>query len=605
MSSEAGSAVWKERFRAPQIHLTMVADAAPDRGVVATNRSGVYQLYAWEVSTGRLTQLTDRPHGTVAGSISPDGRYVYYHDDRGGNEIGHYVRVPFEGGSPEDVTPDLPPYSSFSFSIDASNRRLGMMAAGEAGFQLCASDIDATGTLSASREVARYENLMFGPALAYGGDLGVLMSTERSGRPEFSLVAVDMVTGERVAELWDGPNTSLEMTGFSPLPGDTRLLGATNRTGIETVLIWNPRTGERVDLTFEGLEGALRGFDWTDDGNRILLRAFHRAVQQLYVYDLQTESLTKLDHPAGTIEQLRFMPGNEIMLNLQDSTHPAHVVALDAETGHQKREILAAGDVPPGHPWRSVTFTSADGTQIQGWVAVPDGPGPFPTILETHGGPEAVMSQVFSAGSQAWLDHGFAFMTINYRGSTTFGSDFQKKIWGAPGHWEVEDMTAARQWLIDEGIARPHEIFLTGWSYGGYLTLQALGTTPDLWAGGMAGIAIADWRIQYEDSAETLKAYQVAFFGGTPDEKPKQYAASSPITYVDRVQAPILIIQGRNDTRTPARPVEEYARRMRDLSKDITVHWFEAGHLGAFARIEQSIEHQELMLEFARRVLSQ
>jgi dipeptidyl aminopeptidase/acylaminoacyl peptidase len=133
--------------------------------------------------------------------------------------------------------------------------------------------------------------------------------------------------------------------------------------------------------------------------------------------------------------------------------------------------------------------------------------------------------------------------------------------------------------------------------------LQALGKRPDLWAGGMAGIAIADWALQFEDSADMLKGVMVAFFGGTPEEKPDQYAASSPITYVENVSAPVLIIQGRNDTRTPARPVEVYEQKMRALGKPIEVHWYEAGHLGSFAQVELSIQHQELMLRFAYRVI--
>ena len=91
-------------------------------------------------------------------------------------------------------------------------------------------------------------------------------------------------------------------------------------------------------------------------------------------------------------------------------------------------------------------------------------------------------------------------------------------------------MAAARAWLIDQGIAIADKILLTGWSYGGYLTLLGLGKQPELWAAGMAGIAIADWAVQYEDTAETLKAYQVAIFGGPPEEKPALYAAASPIT---------------------------------------------------------------------------
>jgi dipeptidyl aminopeptidase/acylaminoacyl peptidase len=105
----------------------------------------------------------------------------------------------------------------------------------------------------------------------------------------------------------------------------------------------------------------------------------------------------------------------------------------------------------------------------------------------------------------------------------------------------------------------------------------------------------------YEDEADTLRGYQVAIFGGKPEEKPEQYARSSPITYAERVQAPVLIIQGRNDTRTPARQVEAYEAKLKALGKRVSVEWFDAGHLGA--GVEQDIRHQELMLEFACAVL--
>jgi dipeptidyl aminopeptidase/acylaminoacyl peptidase len=142
--------------------------------------------------------------------------------------------------------------------------------------------------------------------------------------------------------------------------------------------------------------------------------------------------------------------------------------------------VLAAGEMPPGYPWKSVTFTSSDGQVIQGWLGLPEGEGPFPTILHTHGGSHAVMTEAFDPPSQSWLDHGFVFLTINFRGSTTFGREFQERIWGDIGHWELEDMVAARNWLVEQGIAIPDQILLTGWSYGGYLTLQALSKRPDL-----------------------------------------------------------------------------------------------------------------------------
>ena len=106
------NAPWKQRFRAPVVAWTQIARANPTRGMTITNASGKNQLYAWDVLSGTLRQITNQPAGIPYGEISGDGRYIYYLDDEQGNEIGHFVRVPFESGKTQDITPDLSPYST-------------------------------------------------------------------------------------------------------------------------------------------------------------------------------------------------------------------------------------------------------------------------------------------------------------------------------------------------------------------------------------------------------------------------------------------------------------------------------------------------------------
>lgn len=600
------NAPWKQRYHAPAILWSQLARSVPARGLVVSDKSGKSQLYAWDVPSGKLRQLTDRPEGVLFGFISPDGRHVYYLQDKGGNEIGHYVRLPFEGGEPEDITPEMPPYSSFGFNMSRAGNFIGLNIVNAEGFHVFGLKLEQGNIISAPRKLYHSRKLVFGPVLSHGGEIGVVGSTQRTTVQHFSLLAFDTARSERIAELWDGEGASLQPIGFAPLAGDFRFLASANRTGVVRPVIWNPCSGERIDMTLPELTGDVSPVDWSPDGKRILVCQFNQAVQQLAVYDLTTNRLTRLAHPGGTFGFFAglgtyFASNSEIFGQWQDSTHPSQLIALDSWTGRKQRTVLAARDVPPCHPWRHITFISSDGQMIQGWLSLPDGEGPFPAILHTHGGPEAVMTENFVPSSQAWVDHGFAFLTINYRGSIGFGREFREKIWGNLGHWEIEDMVAAREWLVNEGIARPDQILLIGWSYGGYLTLLALGKRPDLWAGGMAGIAVADWATDYEDEAETLKGYSVAMFGGTPQEKPEQYAASSPITYAENVRAPVLIIQGRNDTRTPPRQIEIYETRMKAMGKPIEVHWFDAGHLGT--GVDQEILHQELMLRFAYRVL--
>ena len=600
------SALWKQRFRAPVVEWTQIAPADRARGLAVTNRSGQDQLYAWDVPSGELRQLTARPTGILFAALSGDGRYVYYLDDEGGNEIGHFVRVPFEGGEPQDLTLDLPPYSSFAFASSGSGSHFGFMAAEDTGFRIYSLETKPNGDIGAPCQLFHSEKIAFGPIYSYGGEVAVVGTTDRSAVQHYNLLAFDTATGDRIAELWDGEGTSLDPLMFSPQPGDLRLTGTTNRTGLRRPFVWNPYTDERIDLDLPSLAGEVIPLDWSPDGERLLLCQFTQAVQQLYLYKVATQRFTKLDHPGGTYGFFAnvgtyFGMEREIFAQWQDATHPSQLIALDEQTGKKTRTVLSAGDVPAGHSWKSVVFPSSDGQLIQGWLGVQDGGGPFPTILHTHGGPESVMTERWLPESQAWIDHGFAFLTVNYRGSTTFGRDFQEKIWGNVGHWEMEDLAAARNWLVKEGISKPDAILLTGWSYGGYNTLMGLGKWPDLWAGGMAGIAVSDWAMMYEESADTLRGYLGALFGGTPQEKPEQYWISSPIAYVENVKAPILIIQGRHDTRTPACPIEVYEQKLKDLGKRIEVHWFEAGHWGA--GVEQDIQHLEIMLRFAYRIL--
>lgn len=590
------NAPWRQRFRATSILWATLAKDNPARGLVCTNRDGIFQLYAWDVATGALRQASNQPAGVIGGLISADGQYIYYHRDQQGNEIGHYARVPFEGGEPQDVTPDMPPYASFFINQSKNGAVTGLTAAGAGGFQVFTWKEGA-----APRLLYQSGRMTVGPFLSADGRTAVVSSTERTGTLDSSLLAFDVEGGEQLAELWDGEGSSINPGPFSPVVGDARMLATSSKSGYERPLIWNPRTGERADLALDSVPGEVTPGGWSPDGKRVLLVQLHQAEFQLYTYDLEQGTATKLNHPAGVVGSGFFTPEGDIYVTWQDPSHPPRLIALDGQTGEQKRVVLAAGEAPPGRSWRSFTFTGAYGEPVQGWVSTPEGDGPFPTILETHGGPTWVMSPYFAPGSQAWLDHGFAFCTINYHGSTTFGKAFEKSLWGNLGQAEVEDMAAAYHWLVDNGIAAADSVLLTGGSYGGYLTLQAIGKTPALWAGGMAQVAIADWRLMYEDQAETLRGYQRALFGGTPDETPEITVKASPITYAEQIQAPVLVIQGKNDTRCPARQMEAYEQKLKLLGKSIEIHWFDAGH-GSRAQAEQ-IEHQELMMRFAYRVL--
>jgi dipeptidyl aminopeptidase/acylaminoacyl peptidase len=596
-------APWKKRFRLPRVYIQM-ARSNPDRALVASNASGTYELYAYDLRSDTLTQATHRPSGTLYGIISPDGRHIYYMDDKKGDETGHIVRVPFEGGKEaQDMTPGMPEYTLVDPTVDDTNSHMGITVPGPDGFDSYVIDI-AGGEPGKPRMISRSRKTSYGPIFSHDGKVSIVASTDRFGGLDFSLASFDTESGEKLRELAD-ESSRIEPSDFSPVAGDQRLLAMSNRTGVMRPCVWDLTKGTRSELDVGSLEGDIVGTGWSPDASRVILCQTNKATTRLWLYDLESSKLTRVAHPEGMVATACFRDSSSLLLTWQDATTPTQLLAVDLhEPPATPRSYLAPKDVPKSWQWRSASFPSSDGQEVQCWYATPEGSGPFPTILETHGGPTAAQFSVFSPRSQVWLDHGFAFASVNFRGSTTFGKEFEKKINGDVGHWEVEDMVAARRWLIQSSISRPDEVFLTGWSYGGYLTLHAMGLYPELWAGGMGGVVVADWVTEYEDEPDTMKGYDMALHLGTPAEKLEEYKRASPINFVERLAAPLLIIQGKNDVRDPPRQVELYEAKARSLGKDVKVVWFETGHAGSSMNVELAIAHQETMLRWMHDVLA-
>lgn len=586
-------AIWKQRYLAQSIRWAQIAPQNKEHGLVCSNMSGKNQLYAWHRTTNQLHQLTNHEVGIGSGVLSADGQWVYFHQDQQGNEIGHFYQVPFAGGPAVDLTPDMPPFASWRIAENRTGEWLGFMAVNQEGFKVYVQPKNGDRRLLYHRP-----GMLFGPMFSADGRWVVIESSEKSGTLENNLVILDTQTGAEIANLWDGAGSSIGLAAVSPVVGDNHLLATTTLSGYTRPFLYDVANGTRQELPLPEIAGDVYVWAWSADGQTVLLGQIYQARCQLYLYQLDQHTVHKIPHPAGVFNGSGgafFDTNEEVITTWQGPDQPARLVRLNCQNG-EMNTLLAAGECPAGRPWQSIHFPSENGVMIQAWLGVPEGVGPFPTILHTHGGPTAVMSDYFAPDLQAWLDHGFAIFSVNYQGSTTFGKAFEKSIWGNLGDLEIGDMAAAYHWLVEQKIARPEAVFPMGASYGGYLTLQALGKRPELWAGGLAVVAIADWQLMYEDQVETLRAYQRALFGGTPEEKVEATYASSPISYAENIKAPILVIQGSNDTRCPARQMRAYEEKLKNLGKSIYIHWFEAGHGGVSQ--EMQIEHQQLMMKF-------
>ena len=147
----------------------------------------------------------------------------------------------------------------------------------------------------------------------------------------------------------------------------------------------------------------------------------------------------------------------------------------------------------------------------------------------------------------------------------------------------------------------PDRVSITGGSWGGFLTLMAVGTQPELWRSGAALVPLADQFTSAEDAPSFMKAYDATLMGGTIEEIPDVYRAASPITYVDAVTAPLFITAGENDPRCPVRQVDTYVERLRARGHDVEYDRIATGH--ALADLDLKVGEIRQVLDFFARTL--
>jgi dipeptidyl aminopeptidase/acylaminoacyl peptidase len=603
----SSSDTWRARFTQPRIVATTVATADRTAGLVTVADGHAYRLYAWDVPTGaiRLADLPPADPYYFATWLSHDGRHAYVVADEKGDELGHLTALDLrDGTAPVDLTPALDRYTVRGVGISHSGAGLALDAVDEAGYHVyyLASPSDA------NREpqlLASYPDEAWNCLLSADGALVTVDTTDRNpGRRQFAVQALRVTDGEPLGVFADGPGSSIEAHLFSPRPGDPTAAVVTDRSGSRRPVLWQIGDGSRRPLHLGDLPGDVVPLDWSDDGRYLLLCQLWRAAQRLLRYDLDTDQFEMLDLPAGSYhgELLRrahfgpgsyFGPDGAVLAATESMAAPLTVYRH--QPGGRTEAVLASEAAPPGRSARSIDLRSSDGTLVQGWLVTPDSTGPHPTVVYVHGGPHMAWWDFFYPAAQMWVDRGYAFFALNFRGSTSFGKQYKEAIWGDVGRWELEDLVAARQWLVEHRVAYPDRMLMAGGSYGGYLTLYALTVRPTLWAGGIAEVAIADWTMTYEDANPANRRAFATWLGGTPEQVPERYRERSPLTYIEDLAAPLLIRQARHDSRTPERQLRAFETEAQRLGKPVTVVWDERGH----SPLADELAFRQRSLEFA------
>jgi dipeptidyl aminopeptidase/acylaminoacyl peptidase len=594
----ARAPVWERRYRAPTRTLPHWSPQAPDRFVLRSDEEGSFQGYVWDGASERR-RFTDERVGVLYATISGDGSEGIWFSDQTGDESGRWLAVPLVGDEVRELLPGAPHGWPEGLAV---GRELAVgVIADRSGFAVYVAE-----RAGPAKEIHRAVDLVgFSDTdihlegfvlagLSPDESLVCIEAAQDGDSIHRELRALDPRTGAVVGELADGPGLGVSAFAWSPVGGDNRLLFGHEREDRLRPGLWEPAAGRRSELDLD-LPGDVVPIDWWPDASSLLLLHRFRARDRLYRYDLERGSLTEIAHPPGEIHGARVRPDGRVWLRVSNGKR-APVLLDDAGA-----EVLPAapGGIREGRPYREWLFRNPAGDLVQGWLAAPDADGPFPLYLKVHGGPDWLYLDTWWPDVQSLLDEGYAVAMVNYRGSTGFGRAWRDHIIGNIGFPEVEDVVAGLDDLVARGVADPERVVIGGWSWGGYVTLLALGTHPDRFAAGVAGVPVGDYMASYDDSAPSLQAYDRSLVGGVVHEVSELVAERSPITYVDRVRAPVLVLVGEHDTRCVPAQVYAYVDALAAAGGDVEVYSYDEGHSSYV--VDEEVREWATVLEFLRR----
>jgi dipeptidyl aminopeptidase/acylaminoacyl peptidase len=550
-----------------------------------------------------LAEATDGIWGTAWGS---DGdRLAYY---RGGTAV---VRS-FESGTEREL------------SAPANDRFLPgdrPVAWDEDGDHLAVQFVDRETTQvgvveAASGELSwRTDDRGATGAPAWLADGRLLVDRRRDDGTVREVVAVDTDDGAKtvLAEEVDRERGTVSLGVPELSPDGTRVALALALDGWSHVHVVDVGTGERTQLTegsFED-EGLAGSAPQSVDDDTLVFASNRRdpGQRQLFAVDLDGTVAPVVESEGTNVHPAPSPDGEHVAYVHADRERSPEirVAPLDvdgdagATTGDAARITRSAVDdwpaepIPPEH----VTLESHDGTEVHAYVIDPRGHGvdadatDLPALVWVHGGPMRQMRDGWHpsrsyglayAAHQYFARQGYVGLLVNYRGGIGYGREFRRSLADGYGRDEMGDVVAATEHLKTRSAVDEDAVGIWGLSYGGYATLQLLGTDPGVFDVGINLAGLADL-CDYEEWAEETKypaavSSQNVVFGGTPWDAPDAWDDASPVTHMEQYEAPLYSFHGTGDRYVNVGQQDVVVDRLLDLEAEFEAEYYpDEGHV--------------------------
>ncbi|WP_454787833.1 alpha/beta fold hydrolase [Mycolicibacterium lutetiense] len=497
-----------------------------------------------------------------------DSRWLLYLQDTGGDENWHVFRA--DPQDPEPGAVDLTPFPGAMAAhellgdpakamVYTNNRTPTLMDAYELDIATGELTMVAKNPGKGSGWRASSNGDLFSTALTADGDVELLQWEPRTETLR-SIVA------------FDGHDYTMGLYPITITPDGTGIwIGSNDGTDRTRIVRVDVVTGEQTHVDSHPVYDVdTRASVFTTLAEPLILD--RRTGDLLGVrYLLERQVIQPLDpHFAAVLENLEKLSDGDVNALSSDLTGRRWVVNFthdreagmtylyDHDTGDSR---LLFGSHPQLDPevlaaMEPVTIRSRDGLDLHGYLTLPVGVPPqnLPMVLLVHGGPWTRDGWMFNPPVQLLANRGYAVLQVNFRGSAGFGKAFTKAAVGEFAGKMHDDLIDSVDWAVQQGYADPKRIAIFGGSYGGYATLVGVTFTPDVFAAAVDYVGISNlsnFMRTLPEIARPHLANNWHLFVGNPDD-PDQLAdmlSRSPITKVDQIRTPLLVIQGANDVR--------------------------------------------------------
>jgi len=397
--------------------------------------------------------------------------------------------------------------------------------------------------------------------------------------------------------------TSIFQPLFSP---DGRYLAyVAERDNWWQLWLYDLQTGSHRQLTTAPAEHALpawvqglRTYQFSPDGAWIYIVRNQNAHDCLVRIRLESgeETQVQFDTPYTTLGQicLTEWQGETILAFIASAaTIPPRVITISQAGktrvwGRAYPEEIPAQSYSPAQP---IEWTGKDGETVYGIYYPPHpsgGKGLPPLIVNIHGGPTSQVKNGFNPRAQYFATRGFAFLEVNYRGSTGYGRAYREKLRASWGIYDVEDAVSGAQACVERGLADREKLVIMGGSAGGFTVLKALEDFSGFFKAGICLYGVSNQFTLVQETHKFEARYSDSLLGPLP-EAAAVYRQRSPIYFVDRIRDPIAIFQGEEDNVVPRAQSDAVVESLRRRNVPHVYHLYPGEGHGF--RKSETIEH--------------